>query len=394
MSSSLQQASYLGSFQCLGAECEDTCCQGWDMPLDPVRKRLYEEEKPQLLADTIEKDGTRIMRRDAKSDCCVRLEAGWCGIHREHGEDMLGDACYFYPRITRRLGDRLYRTATPSCPEIARRALFSDHDPAGFEEADAGRLPVTVTDYAPPGLSGEEASAIAAQTIAFTQDKGLSPAMILIRLRSVAESLNRQPTANWPAAFSFYLKNSGGLIAEAESESQDSYALLHRLAALVKAAPPAARLRLRETMAQMEHTLGVKIDPETLDMMAAEEGSDLHSAGILRTRWHEHGEAVFEPLLRRWLQMQLAGGLFPFAGFGRTPVERITILAVRFATLKLALAAHIGENGTLPSHDTQLRIIQSLARFMDHLADPALSIALYEGAGWMREARLRGLLEW
>ena len=27
-------ARYLTRFRCLGADCEDTCCQAWEIPLD------------------------------------------------------------------------------------------------------------------------------------------------------------------------------------------------------------------------------------------------------------------------------------------------------------------------------------------------------------------------
>jgi hypothetical protein len=37
-------------------------------------------------------------------------------------------------------------------------------------------------------------------------------------------------------------------------------------------------------------------------------------------------------------------------------------------------------------------VIQSLARFLDHLADPTFSLMAYEEAGWHKEGRLRGLI--
>jgi hypothetical protein len=39
-----------------------------------------------------------------------------------------------------------------------------------------------------------------------------------------------------------------------------------------------------------------------------------------------------------------------------------------------------------------VRIVQSLSRVLDHLADPELSLKIYEEPGWLREPRLRALM--
>ena len=103
---------------------------------------------------------------------------------------------------------------------------------------------------------------------------------------------------------------------------------------------------------------------------------------LARTR-----DAQWQPLLRRYLGAQLSQCLFPFSGLGSTLTERITIIAVRFATLKLALAS-LEEASLQNIIDT----VQPFSRFMDHLADPTLSLLMYEQTGWTRETRLRGLL--
>ncbi len=71
----------------------------------------------------------------------------------------------------------------------------------------------------------------------------------------------------------------------------------------------------------------------------------------------------------------------PFSGLGRTLKEKGTIIAVRFATVRLAVQSHLLEHGTMDEAQ-MVTIVQSLARFMDHLADPELSMNLYKDAGW------------
>jgi hypothetical protein len=84
--------------------------------------------------------------------------------------------------------------------------------------------------------------------------------------------------------------------------------------------------------------------------------------------------------------------LFPFAGLGTTLEERTTIIGVRFAIVKLALMAEAKTCGGVPDEAAVIRIVQSLSRFLDHLADPTLSLQIFHEAGWVRAARLKALL--
>src|SRR5579871_6894344 len=95
--------AFLARFSCLGADCEDTCCKGWGMQLDNATYERYRARSPELLEAVSGEEGQRIMRRDPKTDFCVKFDGGLCGIQKQHGENFLGDACYFYPRVTRRL---------------------------------------------------------------------------------------------------------------------------------------------------------------------------------------------------------------------------------------------------------------------------------------------------
>ena len=93
------------------------------------------------------------------------------------------------------------------------------------------------------------------------------------------------------------------------------------------------------------------------------------------------------PILKRWLQAQITMSSFPFSGFGRDLQERAVTLAIRFATLRLALMS-------APSLEQSevIRIVQSFSRFIDHLADPELSMLAYKELGWTSLARLRGVV--
>jgi len=68
--------------------------------------------------------------------------------------------------------------------------------------------------------------------------------------------------------------------------------------------------------------------------------------------------------------MQMSLALFPFGGLGHDIVSRITIIGVRFATIKLALMCSSGIYGAALPQDIVVRVIQSLSRLLDHLGYP------------------------
>ncbi|MBY0406929.1 MAG: flagellin lysine-N-methylase, partial [Rickettsiales bacterium] len=133
----LRHAS-LDAFQCLGGECEDTCCKTWSMQVDEDTVNRYRNEAPELLAAVEPAEETPwIMRKDPDTGYCIKLDGGLCGIHKQYGDRFLGDACHFYPRITRTLGSATLMTATLSCPEITRLALFGA--PHAYAPAETDR---------------------------------------------------------------------------------------------------------------------------------------------------------------------------------------------------------------------------------------------------------------
>src|SRR5579884_4117909 len=186
-------------FTCLGDRCEDTCCQNWSMQVDDATLALYRKEAPELL-DVVEPspDAPAIMRKNPNTGFCVRLEGGLCGIHKQYGAKFLGDACYFYPRVTRRLGEQVVQTATLSCPEIARLTLLQDHG-CELVPADAERLPHSLKNYLPEGESAEDALAIHRAFVQAAGDPSVSAVQALLRMNSASRSLERIDRKSWRA---------------------------------------------------------------------------------------------------------------------------------------------------------------------------------------------------
>ena len=357
------------------------------MQVDDATLAKYKISAPELLAAVeMEADGSHVMKRDAATRFCVKLEGGMCGIHKEKGDGFLGDACHFYPRVTRNIGTQALMTATSSCPEIVRLAL-SLSAPFAQVSASVERLPQTLKNYLPDGMSEEVAHNVHAAFLATALDETIAPEQALARISSVARSLDMLDKKTLDGAVGTYLRLAEGRIPEREANPADMFNLLHALCGLVVASHKPISDRLKKVISDMERTLSVTLDWQNVLIHLSEQSAAV--LPIITELWTSP-PAHYIHALRRYLAMQLSLHYFPFAGLGRNAAERITFIGVRFATLKLALAAAHLQQGVLTNDDI-VRIIQSLSRFLDHLGDGAFSLSIYEETGWVKESRLLGL---
>jgi lysine-N-methylase len=142
-----QPTSYR-SFQCIGAACEDTCCEGWGVFVDKTTFQKYQtcldSELGAKLKEliTIKPAGNDLMYATILSPAgrCSFLDGGFCSIQKRLGEDYLGHTCATYPRVVNTPGDRLERSLDLSCPEAARLVLL---DPKPMEFSSVAEEPMT-----------------------------------------------------------------------------------------------------------------------------------------------------------------------------------------------------------------------------------------------------------
>ncbi|ACJ31732.1 Flagellar biosynthesis protein, putative [Shewanella piezotolerans WP3] len=131
MEKSLIRPSFVTQFSCIGSECEDSCCYGWDIHID---KQSYKKTlaNPDLkgLAQTALKKVKRSEQAWAKAvlnqeGACGFLDGNkLCQIHAKAGESLLSHTCRTYPRMSHmKDGDR-YESLSLSCPEAARVILI------------------------------------------------------------------------------------------------------------------------------------------------------------------------------------------------------------------------------------------------------------------------------
>lgn len=132
----LLQPQYLSNFQCIGSECEDSCCIGWRVQIDKETYKRYNECRDEELRNRLTTNITRNRRNSTDANyakikmdndgrCPFLDEDKFCAIQRKFGEEYLSITCTTYPRITNIVNGVVEKSLTMSCPEGARLALLN-----------------------------------------------------------------------------------------------------------------------------------------------------------------------------------------------------------------------------------------------------------------------------
>lgn len=390
----INQLRLVKEFKCLGADCEDTCCQGWGMQVNKSCVQKYKDEYPELLKDVVSGEAEYIMRRNSETDFCVRYKNGLCTIHKEKGELFLGDACNFYPRITRKYGDEYIMSAALSCPEIVRKAFF-DENPFEFVESTLDRIPEEIVDYLPKELenkelAGEEAIKIIMEILKFVENDSKSPDRVMSCLISVFISLKSIDIKTWSEAIPFYLKMSENRLLPVEADEFDMCNLVLFLSALIYSSKKQKDRKLNEITELLENALGIEINSQTLEM-SIKNGNSTNTKKII-TKWKKNDNEKIRKILRKYIISQILLSGYPFSGLGKDMLERAMIFSVRYALFKLMIMSYLYCNDNLPNDKEIVRMTYRLSRFVDHIADSTLSINLYNQAGWNSEGKLRAII--
>jgi lysine-N-methylase len=129
-------AAYAQNYRCIGSDCEDTCCQGWSVPIDQAACEKYQNLPASPLRTLIDVSILRI-KEDAKpatfailrmndaNQCPLLTAERLCRIQVELREDYLSHACATYPRIVNSIAGIEETALALSCPEAARLVLLT-----------------------------------------------------------------------------------------------------------------------------------------------------------------------------------------------------------------------------------------------------------------------------
>lgn len=154
---------YAERFRCIGSACDDTCCQGWNVPIDqpswvkfqaipvgPLRTLIDQSVTLHHQAVTATEAEPACNPQFAQicmagtSRCPLLTPDNLCRIQAELGAGMLSHACATYPRILHSVGGLASNSLSLSCPEAARLVLL---DPDLLRSSQSHE---TASDSQPP----------------------------------------------------------------------------------------------------------------------------------------------------------------------------------------------------------------------------------------------------
>ena len=134
---------YFDRFKCIGADCEDTCCDGWGVVVDRESYERYQNPRTapiagEALSSLVEVNPASSSAGDYArmrlvGTRCRALREGLCSIQQTLGEPYISDTCSSFPRVLNMTGGEIEMSLHLSCPEAARLAL-TDPDAMVFRE--------------------------------------------------------------------------------------------------------------------------------------------------------------------------------------------------------------------------------------------------------------------
>ena len=135
---------YYDAFHCLASRCPDTCCQEWDIQVDPETASLYAslpgEFGAQVRASLHEEEGETVITL-TDNHCPMQRSDGLCRIQAELGEQSLCQVCRDFPRLHHDYGSFQELGLELSCPEAANILLTTPFSPAQVTELPGGEDP-------------------------------------------------------------------------------------------------------------------------------------------------------------------------------------------------------------------------------------------------------------
>jgi lysine-N-methylase len=205
------QAPSFEAFHCIGADCEDTCCDGWAVVVDQRTYEKYQRCGDAELKPLLEKfvtlnatgrtsdDYARITLDGSR---CPALRDGLCLIQNKLGEEYLSKTCLTYPRVVNQVDEVVQRSLHLSCPEAARLVLL-DPEPIRLRledrALDTSRVgSLVVVDTSKIGLSGKSYryfTDIQSRVISLLQDRSapLWKRLLTVGYGSASDSEFAQP---------------------------------------------------------------------------------------------------------------------------------------------------------------------------------------------------------
>tara|TARA_E500000178_G_scaffold167158_2_gene166595 strand:- start:10956 stop:12125 length:1170 start_codon:yes stop_codon:yes gene_type:complete len=127
-----QIAKYMKNFECIGKDCIDSCCIGWNIEIDKNTYKKYQSSSNKDIRNLSEK---YLIKKNENSEinygklenlnnsCPFLNQDKLCKAYNLLGKESLSIGCSTYPRIIKNFDNENFIACEMSCPEMARLCL-------------------------------------------------------------------------------------------------------------------------------------------------------------------------------------------------------------------------------------------------------------------------------
>ena len=344
--------TYLSNFECIGGKCEDPCCNGFQVPVEQKTYEKYlsiddSETREDIISNiTINQNPQNDMEYsyiDAKCSCPFMTEEGLCGIQLQLGEEYLSGACSKYPRRLNAIDKAIEKSATVSCPEVARLVLLNEEG-LSFKESEEE---VDERDVAIGNIQTD----MLPMTNYFYELRDFTIDVLQDRTKSLGERLNLLE--------GFYYEMAG-LVEEGREGEIESLMILFKDQDIIVERPehiisPEKVLAVIEELRNKEKFVW-RYELTTKEMASGYTNLD-SSIGENFIQEHEY-------MLENYLVNYVFKNLFPFS-YGRNVYEAMAMLRLHH---DLIVQHIVGVASSIAYMDkkTALRVIQSWSKEAEH----------------------------
>lgn len=224
--------------------------------------------------------------------------------------------------------------------------------------------------------------------LAAALDPEFTTAHNLVRMATVARTLDVLPAEKWEQAIPLTFRVAEARIPAAESSPIDPFYLINTMQGLMRGAGIAAPSDAMALIERMAAAHGMMLDWQDLKIQVQDEAPT--QVVVLLNFWKQYA-AAYEPALRRALAETLGVMRFLESRSGQSVTIQMTFLGIRLALMRLALMSEAFLHQKEISAAEQARMLQTISDLFD-LHEPDFLMFVCQETGWLREARLRALV--
>lgn len=377
------QPKFADRFECLGAQCPEDCCSGWQITIDKSTYETYQRSEHKGLKNRFRSEVVPLKQEQTEesfasiaksvgSNSCTFLDQGLCAIQRSLGEEKLSNTCFNFPRSYVRFEEEVELSMTLACPAVANLALTTS-DAFEFELKTQAIRTRTIKRVQGNRSTVEEKNELRVFAIQLMKDPGQPTWKKLITLGVLCERFDELASAGITQAGKKVVDSYHHIVASGQLDDllsqigsqpklQAEAFLLLMQAISFSPLTELARARIKLVLK------GLGGDPETGEVPL----DNLDNRYELGTLQLSQLLADHPWFLNHVLLSDIMSSGFPF---DRESAYRSFVgLSARFGIVRLMLAGTAQLTAPKPSVDDLAQVVQTFSRHYRHHAEFARNL--------------------